>query len=496
MVSSQIRVSIKKSPTLIILTAVTFLSIGLYLLASNEYYRIGFPLDDAWIHQTYARSLSQTGKWEFFPGQSSAGGSTSPLWSMLLAIGHFFKINYFFWSFLLGGFFLLGTAYLVEDTVRRVSPQYHPEIPWIGILFTLEWHFVWAALSGMETILQIFLTTLFFSILISQPEKYTLLGIIIGLSTWVRPDGLTLLLPLFLKITLTSSTLKNRLRNFLLSGLGFTLFAVPYLCFNLIVSGTSLPNTFYAKQAEYAALQSIPFIRRFFEQFLQPLTGIGLLLLPASIFYLYDTLQKKYWALASYYLWPVAYMAIYALRLPVNYQHGRYGMPVMPYLFLMGSIAGIEWMSNQKKRKKINFVLQQAWSFSIAIICLGFFFLGAWTYAKDVAFIESEMVETSRWIATNIPASKLIAAHDIGALGFFGSHQIIDLAGLISPEVIPIIRDEEKLAQFLDTNNVNFLVAFPNWYPKLIQGKRVIFSSKSTTSESYSIDKLTIYLWK
>ena len=77
---------IKKELILLILAGVTFASMYCFYLVCTNYYRGGFPLDDAWIHQTYARSLAQTGKWEFLPGQSSAGGSTSPLWSMLSLI--------------------------------------------------------------------------------------------------------------------------------------------------------------------------------------------------------------------------------------------------------------------------------------------------------------------------------------------------------------------------------------------------------------------------
>ncbi len=49
-------------------------------------FRPGFPLDDAWIHQTYARNLALLAEWAFIPGQLSAG-STSPLWTILLAPG-------------------------------------------------------------------------------------------------------------------------------------------------------------------------------------------------------------------------------------------------------------------------------------------------------------------------------------------------------------------------------------------------------------------------
>ena len=37
----------------------------------------------------------------------------------------------------------------------------------------------------------------------------------------------------------------------------------------------------------------------------------------------------------------------------------------------------------------------------------------------------------------------IVAAHDIGALGYLDDHQLVDLAGLITPEVIPFMLDEE-----------------------------------------------------
>ncbi|HET7144352.1 MAG TPA: hypothetical protein VFI68_10065, partial [Anaerolineales bacterium] len=70
---------------LIIAGAVAVIAI-IYLLTSQAAYGIGFPLDDSWIHQTYARNLALRAEWAFRPGTPSAG-STAPLWSVLLAIG-------------------------------------------------------------------------------------------------------------------------------------------------------------------------------------------------------------------------------------------------------------------------------------------------------------------------------------------------------------------------------------------------------------------------
>ena len=64
--------------------------------------------------------------------------------------------------------------------------------------------------------------------------------------------------------------------------------------------------------------------------------------------------------------------------------------------------------------------------------------------------IESEMVVTARWVSKNIPPDTLVAAHDIGALGFFAPRNLLDLAGLDQPGGHSIYRDEEQLAHYLD----------------------------------------------
>ena len=92
----------------------------------------------------------------------------------------------------------------------------------------------------------------------------------------------------------------------------------------------------------------------------------------------------------------------------------------------------------------------------------------------DVAIIETEMVNTAKWISENTTEDAKIAAHDIGALGFFGNRAIIDLAGLISPEVIPFMDDEHQLAEFLIFENPDYLIRITSYnvcYTKLLRVK-------------------------
>ncbi|NCP87580.1 MAG: hypothetical protein CO094_08455 [Anaerolineae bacterium CG_4_9_14_3_um_filter_57_17] len=469
-----------------------------YILSAAYIYRPGFPLDDAWIHLTYARNLALLGEWSFLPGQPSAG-STSPLWTLLLAPGFWLKLAPYFWPYFLGTlcFFLL--AWRVEFSLRALEPTYQPRLPWGGFLLLGEWHLAWAASSGMEVLLHALLVTAALTMILLNDRRFFLLGALAGLSVWVRPDGVTLLGPLVLWVIFPSrfhiqpSTVNHQLSTFDLRPLtallsGFLLFFLPYLAFNHALAGSLWPNTFYAKQAEYAAWQTKPFYEKagqFFVQFLPGLTAFlapGIFLLPW---------RERRWALALALIWVAGYIGLYVSRLPV-YQYGRYTMPVLPILILLGLWGFFRWRAGVHTR--IGRQLRLAWSASLLLVTILFWGLGARTFAADVAFIESEMVQTARWSAKNVPPGALIAAHDIGALGFFdGRHAILDLAGLISPEVIPFINDETRLARFLAEKGAGYVVAFPNWYPGLVRDCFSIYQSDGAFAGASPLGKMNIY---
>ena len=157
-------------PVWLILALVTLGSVCSYLLVSAITYRTGFPLDDAWIHQTYARNLAMHGEWAFNPGKPSAG-STAPLWSVLLALGFLLKLAPYAWTYLLGALALWGITLLGENTLRELVPAYHPRFPWVGAVFALEWHLVWAAASGMETLLYALLAIAVLALVISGTQN-------------------------------------------------------------------------------------------------------------------------------------------------------------------------------------------------------------------------------------------------------------------------------------------------------------------------------------
>ncbi len=478
---------------LFILAAAVIVIAAIYLIASKVTYGIGFPLDDSWIHQTYARNLALHGEWAFRPGIPSAG-STAPLWSALLAFGFLFRLSPYIWTYLVGMITLFTLAILCEWAVRKLVDSYRPYFPWVGIFIAFEWHFAWAAMSGMETLLHGLIVTTVLVLLMTNSQRYATLGLLTGLAVWVRPDGLTLLAPVLMTILLNGRDVRSRLTQVLRYLIGFGSLFFFYLLFNLAIGGTPMPNTFYAKQAEYASWQTIPLFTRLGQMFLQLLVGPSLVLIPGVLGWLVKSITRKMWGSFAAFCWSAGYFILYVSRLPV-YQHGRYIMPAMPIFFLLGVLAFADF-DKGKMFGRYHWVGQTMWRASIVMLTLAFIFLGARSYVKDVAVIESEMVVTAKWAAVNLPPGALIGAHDIGALGYFDDHKLIDLAGLISPEVIPFIRDEAQLADFLDRSGADYLIAFPDFYPLLTENPEIVFETESAITQTFDQENMVVYLWE
>jgi hypothetical protein len=484
-----------------LLGLVSALSIAVYLAASTSMAGSGFPLDDAWIHQTYARSLAQGQGWSFIPGQPSAG-LTAPLWALLLSLGHLLGLGPYPVTFLFGWLILWGVSFAASFGMLKLAPDRPKWALGAGLLMALEWHLVWAAASGMETLLYalIALCTIIWLLYISELDQPSLghwlgLGALIGLSAWVRPEGVTLLGPAAWVVLFSRKDRASRFRSGGLVLLGFALLFGLYLWFNRGLAGAWWPNTFYAKQAEYAVLQELPLIKRLLQQFSLPLVGVGVVLLPGFVLILYQAWREKRWAALGGGLWALGHLTLYAVRLPVTYQHGRYAIPAMPVVFLLG-LAGVARAVQINAGGMWPRLLSRVWVVTVVVVAAAFLAVGAKAYARDVAVINTEMVVAAHWLAANTEGSDLIAAHDIGAVGYFAGRPLLDLAGLVSPEVIPFIRDEGQLIAYLDEKGPDYLMTFPGWYPEIVSQAELVYTSGGQVSPGLGGENMAVYLWR
>jgi hypothetical protein len=479
---------------------VATLLVILYVMTANG----GFPLDDSWIHQVYGRNLAETGRWEFVRGVPSAG-STSPLYTILLSIGYLLRIDYKIWTHLLGIIALSAAGMIGSRLAASMGKKLVPNAKWLPVMAGLSlvgsWHLVWAAVSGMETMM---ICTFTLALLwaawqeadsetieeklepavISDDAKPTsdnprssfmrgiVFGVLTALTAATRPE--VVLLAGIIGIAIFVIRI-HRWRSFLTWGvgaaLGFAVFITPYFILNYQLTGGLLPTTAAAKQASIIpAIEFYSFPVRFGQMF-YPLIAGGQMLLALGmvtliLVALWRIRQQRIWV---FYLvpliWAITDLSLYAARLPAGGQHGRYVMPVLPGMILIG-VLGTFWLLRQGRAV----LWARAFTRALAITSILLFaycaiIIGPDAYRVDVSIIDQEQVASALWIRDNLPADQLLAIHDIGAVGYFAPRNIIDVAGLVSPEIIPIILEPDAVWELLRQRDARYLMAFPDQIP-------------------------------
>ncbi|MBI4878983.1 MAG: hypothetical protein HY812_04890 [Planctomycetes bacterium] len=224
----------------------------------------GFPLDDAWIHQVYARSVAERFALEYNPGEPEAGQS-SMLWGLLLAPVH--------WAAAATGTpvgsatRLFGAALWI--LVALAAALFVAALPVPGarfggfaaaLLVALDPAAAFAAASGMEPLLLALFALLgFFGL---QSGRFLLAGISAGLGILARPEGV------ILAALLAGGALLAGLRRpppggtrslapLIKTAAPAVLCALAWVFFCLAVTGRPFPNTFYVKAAAAEPLAAL-----------------------------------------------------------------------------------------------------------------------------------------------------------------------------------------------------------------------------------------------
>jgi len=90
---------------------------------------------------------------------------------------------------------------------------------------------------------------------------------------------------------------------------------------------------------------------------------------------------------------------------------------------------------------------------AVLIVAQNLFVYGVAVWPQVHSFsagLENSLVRWGRWFSQYTAPSAEIATPDIGAIGFYSQRHVLDLAGLVSPRMIPLLErapEEDVLAQ-------------------------------------------------
>lgn len=425
----------------------------------------GLTLDDSWIHIQFSYVLFKGTPWEYSPGYPSTG-STSPLWSVLLSPIFFFTSTQYgiVWAtYLISTTLFIGSTYLVG----RLVTNYVKGVT-IGVVAMLSFVMIprntWLMLSGMETPLFVFILLLSILFLDHEDEKYDLLlGALAGLAFLSRPEGIIIALCIPVRFAILGYRRKidrTRVGLFMLSGVFAFLVVSPWILHCLMTTGYPLPDTFYAKvhpplPYEIAAWDS--WWTQFTHEMPYLIIGIfmGVILVAKG--------KPFPWII------PLALTILYRVTTPYAalINNARYLVPVFD-LFLIAAITVGALIIKSIISKVIRF-LDDVTANAICALLLVIIFIIPMTphyiwqathYGKAAGNINDMQVHLGHWLNENTPPDAVFATHDAGALRFFSNRTMIDLAGLVSPDILHGNMTNTEKIQYLHDHGCNYFVFF------------------------------------
>lgn len=433
----------------------------------------GLPLDDAWIHLGYARTLAETGRFAFTEGTTAAQGSTSPLFTLLLAFAWPFIPDEKFLAYGAGmaaqGMFL---AMLVPWAMHRFR-----SLAWgaaAALLVAIDGRTILMSVSGMET--SLFLAAVA-AVFVSRAEgRWLVASALAGLSAWIRPEGAILAAILLVDALLPGgsreggerrrSRIAPSLRTFLrmagvsLAGIG------SWMAFNAIVGGRLLPNTFAAKTAYYAGNSRLDFLS---DDLAAPLLHGGwIVLLPGALWAVAREVRRlvlrREGILRAEAGWVAALPLAYLLLLPFGHRFARYLLPILPAFAILG-VAGTRDLARRLVPSRPGAAASIA--VLLALVLQGIALPESRReYATFCDYHLDRHEKAGRWLAANTPPGAVVATHDVGAIGFYARRAIVDTVGVVEPvprEILEQGGDRRALAALLTARGVTHVAALRNW---------------------------------
>ena len=397
------------------------------------------PIDDAYITFRYARNLAEGLGLVYNPGEWVLG-TTTPLWAAILALGD--RLGFADLATLATGVSAVcdaASAGILASLAMRFTGRL-PVAALVGMAWALNPMSIAFAVGGMET--SLFVLACVSALSLCAWGRYHLLAAALaGLSALIRPEGL-----LLVGVVLGWRLLRDRR----LPVVAAMVAASPVLGEGfLLVSqyGSPLPHSLAAKQVAYQGAwpltnalalvmqAGLPGWSTYLLAAVPAVVGLPLALVGCATL-VYLVRLGLPWVSSHGLAWQpfvgfaVLYAAFYAL---VGLRGVRlfpwYLVPLVPF-FLLGAAAGLARLGRARAPWLAAAVL--VWQLPAI----------DWQHAPllptgSSLWREAVLLDAGRELRASLPPSAVVAAPEIGALGYASNLRILDTVGLVSPAALP-----------------------------------------------------------
>jgi hypothetical protein len=138
------------------------------------------------------------------------------------------------------------------------------------------------------------------------------------------------------------------------------------------------------------------------------------------------------------------------------FQEGRYSIQLLPLAFLLTAV-GLGILPWRRVA-------------AVAVLVCALMPLGraADRYAWGVQNINAMQVHLGEWVRDHAPPGARIALNDIGAIAYVSRRFVIDLVGLVTPDILPYRHQGEAgVIRYVSERCPDYVIVFPSWFPQL-----------------------------
>ncbi|MCI0445578.1 hypothetical protein L0152_20480 [bacterium] len=383
------------------------------------FFKTGYTADDALIIFRYAENLAAGHGFVYNLGERVLG-TTTPLYTLLLAALLKIKINCFVGGLILNNLADLATAWVLLQMFRSEEAPLS-WLPALSFLFnpeSLQW-----SLSGMET--EFYIAFIFLSFYFASTESWPLAFFFAAITVLTRVDGIAVLGVLVVVYLLRYGKLPA------LPLLIFAITVLPWTLFAYFYFGSPIPNSAAAKFALSGHHLLSASVNILFRGFLHLHTfGIPVLIL-AILGTRFIWKERK--PLLPVALWTWGYALSYTLA--AGPMHPWYYAPFYAgYLVIV--YHGILFILVRYPKLAL---APAVTVFGASVICI--VLLLSYYKSREIQRQQIQMNATNRavgdWVRVHTTEASVLAVKDIGYIGYYSQRRILDLAGLVSPECIP-----------------------------------------------------------
>ena len=412
---------------------------GIFILHSAY---ISHVQDDAYISYRYVENLIDGYGLVFNYGEQ-VEGYTNFLWIIILTIAASAGLSIVVTSQALGVSSGVGALVLSTLLTNRLVSREHWYLTLIPPLFlSLNGSLAYWSVSGLETSLFVFLTSLALYVEMNKPR---LTIAVLVAATLTRPEGALLFGTILLYRWLFR---RDEGRALIVYCILYAVSLLPYIVFKIVYYGDILPNPFYAKTG-----LSLEYLRNGIEYVLLFAYHYGLFglffLLPLPFARSLPGQMKLLWV-------HVTALTIYIVFIggDVLKAH-RFFLPIIPllYVFISFFVNRIMLRVKQIPVTAIAVALPVA-AFSIWTVCVPWSYIET-TRNSERALVEN-MVRKAEFLKSIDPSSFSIATTTIGKIAYqLRGHRVIDMLGLTDPETAKKPEVIEGLATTWKERNFN-----------------------------------------